>query len=204
MFLSNKQRKLGLDSWLLIVGSSLLVISSVLSLAYLPLFLNKRISEIEWVSDSAREEIDRLNSAFQQKESLDLQSLILRLDLDKLLLDYPDDSTLIVERKSEVIEIELMALNVMGQSVLDDDEYQQKALQWETMTYGQIQIEQDVILQEFGNLKQFYNEQVIENEPVIIATLNLKDNILYVTPLLFIGGTILSQISAFRRHMRKD
>ena len=202
--MSNKQRKLGIDSWLLIVGSSLLVISSVLSLAYLPLFLNKRISEIEWVSDSAREEIDRLNSAYQQKESLDLESLILRLDLDKLLLDYPEDSPLIVERKTELIQTELSALNVMGQSVLDDNEYQQKALQWETMTYDQIQIEQDIIQQKFGDSKQFYNTQITENEPVIIATLNSKDNILYVTPLLFIFGTILSQISAFRRHIRKD
>lgn len=155
---------------------------------------------IEWQSKLAQEEIDVLDSAYQEKENSELKSLILRLDLDKLLLDYPEESQLIAQRKTEFMEVERNALATIGGVVLDDVEFQQKSLQWETMTYDQIQTEKEIIHKKFGELKHLYNTQIVENEEVLIAALSWEATILFVIPLLFVSGTILSQISVFRRY----
>ena len=202
--MSDKHRKRGVDFWLLFFGSSLIVVSSILSLIYFPMFLHPHMEGIEWQIKLAQEEIGVLDRAYQEKEYGELNSLILRLDLDKLLLDYPEEAQLITQRKIEFMEVECGTLTVIGNVVLDDIEYQQKSSQWETMTYDQIQTEKELLKVKFDALKDSYNTQNIANEEALIPLLSWEATVLSVIPVLFISGTILTQISAFRRYGKKD
>jgi hypothetical protein len=159
---------------------------------------------IEMQTKLAQEEIGVLDRAYQEKEYGELKSLILRLDLDKLLLDYPEEAQLITQRKTEFMEVERGTLTVIGNVVLDDVEYQQKSLQWETMTYDQMQTEKELLKVKFDELKDYYNTQSIANEEALMPLLSWEATILSLIPVLFISGTILTQISAFRRYGKKD
>jgi hypothetical protein len=157
---------------------------------------------IEWQSKLAQEEIGYLDRAYQEKENGELKSLIRMLDLDKLLLDYPEEAQLITLRKTELMEVVRGTLDRFGRVVLDDDEYQQKALQWETMTYDQIQTEKERVKVKFDELKDSYNTQMIAAEEALIPLLSWEATVLSVIPVLFISGTILTQISELRRHAK--
>jgi len=168
------------------------------------MFLHPHMEGIEWQIKLAQEEIGVLDRAYQEKEYGELNSLILRLDLDKLLLDYPEEAQLITQRKIEFMEVECGTLTVIGNVVLDDIEYQQKSSQLETMTYDQIQTEKELLKVKFDALKDSYNTQNIANEEALIPLLSWEATVLSVIPVLFISGTILTQISAFRRYGKKD
>lgn len=167
------------------------------------MFLHPHMEGIEWQSKLAQEEIGYLNRAYQEKENGELKSLIRRLDLDKLLLDYPEEAQLIAQRKAEFMEVELVTLDAIGRVALDDVEYQQKSLQWETMTYDQIQTEKELLKVKFDELMDSYNTQIIAAEEMLGPLLSWEATVLSVIPVLFISGTILTQISTFKRYEKK-
>ena len=201
--MSDKHRKRGIDFWLLPVGFSLLGVSSILSLIYYPMFLHPYMARIDGEIKLAKEEVGYLDSAYQEKVYGELKSLIQRLDLDRLLLDHPEETQLISQRSVELMEVERGILDSFGRAVLDDIEYQKKALQWETMTYDQIQIEKQLIQDEFYGLKDSYGKQTIEAEEALMPLLSWEVTILSVIPVLFITGTVLTQISAFRKYEKE-
>ena len=68
------------------------------------MFLHPGMQGLEGTIKVAQEEIGYLDIAYQEKVYGELKSLIRTLDLDKLLLDYPEEAQLIAQRKAEFMD----------------------------------------------------------------------------------------------------
>ena len=200
---NEKSRNSRIHIVLFIIGTSLIVISTIISLVYLPLYLNSKIRILEIENYEYKQELDTLNRDSEERDYYRLRSLILSINLDFLITHYPE-SPLIEGKKAVLQETEIFGLSAMARHVIDDNELKEKQNEWTSMDLDQLQTEWEIIGKKFDDLVAFNNNQEILMEQKFAPVLELKETLLYVIPFLFILGTILDEIATFLRYKNKN
>ncbi len=182
-----------------IAGVAIIAGSTILNLVILPLLINRRISDLGYLRKDIEMEIDSLQSSLEKTEKLKFQSLILRTELDILMLSSVDSSEVLAERQTEFEELEGATLLELAKNVLSDSELLQQEKNWIGMDYNQLQAEQEFYAEKIHDLILGYHQQMIANEQELTNELNYKEIVLYAYPSILIIGTIVTNYSQYLR-----
>lgn len=158
---------------------------------------NTKINDLGYLRKDIELKIEGLQDSLEIRERLKLQSLILRTELDVLLLASEDSPAVLTDRQTELRELELVALNEIAKNVLSDSELQQKNQNWMSMDYDQLQAEQEFYVEKIHDSILVYQELAIANEQELTNELNNKELVLYLAPSFLIIGTIVSYIADY-------
>gem|GEM_PF-3604974 len=180
-----------------LVGVIIIVVSMLLNLVLLPLIIDRRISDLDYLRKDIELEIETLQSNLEKRNTIKLQSLILRTELDVLLSNSKDSPELLSERQNELLELENLALFELAKNVLTDSDLQEQEQKWGSMDYDQLQAEQTIMIKKLDTLILLYQEQMIANEQELTNELNKKQLLIFLAPSVLIIGTIITQYSKY-------
>lgn len=180
-----------------LVGVIIIVVSMLLNLVLLPLIIDRRISDLDYLRKDIELEIETLQSNLEKRNTIKLQSLILRTELDVLLSNSKDSPELLSERQNELLELENLAQFELAKNVLTDSDLQEQEQKWGSMDYDQLQAEQTIMIKKLDTLILLYQEQMIANEQELTNELNKKQLLIFLAPSVLIIGTIITQYSKY-------
>jgi len=169
----------------------------LLNLVLLPLIIDRRISDLDYLRKDIELEIETLQSNLEKRNTIKLQSLILRTELDVLLSNSKDSPELLSERQNELLELENLAQFELAKNVLTDSDLQEQEQKWGSMDYDQLQAEQTIMIKKLDTLILLYQEQMIANEQELTNELNKKQLLIFLAPSVLIIGTIITQYSKY-------